>query len=112
MNKVVGRIVCGTLALGVTVGAFGCAEEAPPPAAGSCSRPPAARATRARTRCSSRPSRSSSDLGLRPKEYAFDGGFRPHATRDALAPLEPETVFIAGRPHKRSRRSQRRLLSH
>jgi len=52
------------------------------------------------------------DLGLTPKKFAFDGGFRPHATRDALAPLEPDIVFIAGRPHKRSRRSQRRLAGY
>jgi IS5 family transposase len=48
-------------------------------------------------------------LALRPREVAVDGGFQPGPTNSALADLAPETVFIAGRQHPQSKRSQRRL---
>jgi transposase, IS5 family len=48
-------------------------------------------------------------LGLSPREVALDGGFNTGPTADALAPLDPEKVFISGRRQPGSRRTQRRM---
>ena len=48
-------------------------------------------------------------LGIQPRKFAFDGGFQPGPTNEALAPLEPKTVFIAGRQQPSSKHTQRRL---
>lgn len=48
-------------------------------------------------------------LGLTPREVALDGGFQPGPTSQALADLDPERTFIAGRQQPGSRRTQRRL---
>jgi IS5 family transposase len=40
---------------------------------------------------------------------AFDAGFQPGPTNSALAPLQPKTVFIAGRQQPDSKRTTRRL---
>jgi transposase, IS5 family len=48
-------------------------------------------------------------LGIRPREIALDGGFMPGPTNQALEPLAPDRVFIAGRQQPKSRRSSRRL---
>jgi transposase, IS5 family len=48
-------------------------------------------------------------LGLTPREVALDGGFQPGPTSHALADLDPERTFIAGRQQPASRRTQRRL---
>jgi transposase, IS5 family len=51
-------------------------------------------------------------LGLSPREVALDGGFQTKATEEALAPLNPERVYIAGRALPGSRRTQRRLARY
>jgi len=51
-------------------------------------------------------------LRLSPREVALDGGFQTKATAEALAPLSPERVFIAGRAAPGSRRTQRRLARY
>jgi IS5 family transposase len=51
-------------------------------------------------------------LGLTPREIALDGGFEQRPTREALEPLDPERVFIAGRQQPGSRRTQRRLARY
>jgi IS5 family transposase len=51
-------------------------------------------------------------LGLRPREVALDGGFRPGPTRTSLQPLGPKRTFIAGRQQPGSRRTQRRLARY
>ena len=48
-------------------------------------------------------------LGISPREVALDGGFMPTPTNTALADLQPETVFIAGRQEPISRHTKRRL---
>jgi len=48
-------------------------------------------------------------LGIRPREVALDGGFMPGPTNQALAPLAPDRVFIAGRQESGSKRTRRRL---
>ncbi len=48
-------------------------------------------------------------LGLRPREVALDGGFEKGPTSQALSPLDPQRMFIAGRQQPGSRRTQRRL---
>jgi transposase, IS5 family len=48
-------------------------------------------------------------LGIRPREVALDGGFMVGPTTQALEPLEPERVFIAGRQEPGSKRTNRRL---
>jgi transposase, IS5 family len=48
-------------------------------------------------------------LGLRPREFALDGGFTTTETSQALADLQPDRVFIGGRQQPGSRRTQRRL---
>jgi transposase, IS5 family len=48
-------------------------------------------------------------LGIRPREVALDGGFMPGPTNQALAPLAPDQVFIAGRQESGSKRTRRRL---
>jgi IS5 family transposase len=48
-------------------------------------------------------------LGIRPREVALDGGFMTGPTNEALEPLEPDRVFIAGRQEPESRRTTRRL---
>jgi len=48
-------------------------------------------------------------LGIRPREVALDGGFMAGPTNQALEPLEPDRVFIAGRQQPESRRTTRRL---
>jgi hypothetical protein len=51
-------------------------------------------------------------LGIRPREVAVDGGFQTKATTDALTPLHPERIHIAGRASPGSRHTQRRLARH
>ena len=48
-------------------------------------------------------------LGIKIREVAVDGGFKPGPTNTALADLQPKTVFIAGRQQPGSKRTQRRL---
>ena len=48
-------------------------------------------------------------LGLSPREVALDGGFNVGPTRDTLAEIAPERVFISGRQQPGSRRTQRRM---
>ena len=48
-------------------------------------------------------------LGMKIREVAVDGGFKPGPTNTALADLRPRTVFIAGRQEPVSKRTQRRL---
>jgi transposase, IS5 family len=48
-------------------------------------------------------------LGITPREAAFDAGFQSGPTNRALAPLAPNSVFIAGRQQPASKRSTRRL---
>ena len=48
-------------------------------------------------------------LGIRPREIAVDGGFKPGPTNPALQGLAPKQVFIAGRQEPGSKRTQRRL---
>lgn len=48
-------------------------------------------------------------LGIRPREIAVDGGFKPGPTNSALQDLAPKQVFIAGRQEPGSKRTQRRL---
>ena len=48
-------------------------------------------------------------LGIKIREVAVDGGFKPGPTNTALADLQPKTVFIAGRQEPASKRTQRRL---
>ena len=48
-------------------------------------------------------------LGIKIREVAMDGGFKPGPTNTALAGLQPKTVFIAGRQEPDSKRTQRRL---
>jgi IS5 family transposase len=48
-------------------------------------------------------------LQISPRELAFDGGFMPGPTNEALADLTPERVFISGRQEHGSRRTNRRL---
>ena len=51
-------------------------------------------------------------LGLRPREVALDGGFERRPSAEALAPLAPERVFIAGHQQPGSRRTRRRLARY
>jgi IS5 family transposase len=51
-------------------------------------------------------------LGLRPREVALDGGFQSRLIEQALTPLAPQRVFIAGRQQPGSRRTQRRLARY
>ena len=51
-------------------------------------------------------------LGIRPREIAVDGGFKPGPTNTALQDLAPKQVFIAGRQEPGSKRTQRRLRRH
>ncbi len=48
-------------------------------------------------------------LQISPRELAFDGGFMPGPTNEALEDLTPERVFISGRQEHDSRRTNRRL---
>ena len=48
-------------------------------------------------------------LQISPRELAFDGGFMPGPTNEALEDLAPERVFISGRQEHGSRRTNRRL---
>jgi IS5 family transposase len=48
-------------------------------------------------------------LGIRPREVALDGGFMPGPSTQALEPLDPDRVFIAGRQQAGSARTRRRL---
>jgi IS5 family transposase len=48
-------------------------------------------------------------LGIRPREIAVDGAFKPAPTNHAFAGLAPKQVFIAGRQEPESKRSARRL---
>ena len=48
-------------------------------------------------------------LGIRPREIAVDGGFKPGPTNTALENLSPKQVFIAGRQEPASKRTTRRL---
>jgi IS5 family transposase len=54
-------------------------------------------------------------LGLRPVEVAVDGGFPVRRTQQALEPLAPERLFIAGKPSTAagaSKRTRDRLTSY
>ena len=51
-------------------------------------------------------------LELRPREVALDGGFEKGPTTEALQPLAPDRVFIAGRQQPGSKRTQRRLARY
>jgi IS5 family transposase len=51
-------------------------------------------------------------LGIRPREIAVDGGFQPTPTNAALAELGAKTVFIAGHQEPASRRTKRRLARY
>ena len=48
-------------------------------------------------------------LGIRPREIAVDGGFKPGPTNTAFENLSPQQVFIAGRQEPASKRTTRRL---
>jgi IS5 family transposase len=48
-------------------------------------------------------------LGIRPREIAVDGAFKPAPTNAAFAGLQPKQVFIAGRQQPTSKRTQQRL---
>jgi transposase, IS5 family len=48
-------------------------------------------------------------LAIKPHEVALDGGFMSTPANAALEPLQPKTVFIAGRQQPGSKRTQRRL---
>lgn len=48
-------------------------------------------------------------MGISPREIALDGGFQSGPTREALAEIAPERVFISGRQQPGSKRTQRRL---
>ena len=48
-------------------------------------------------------------LGLSPREVALDGGFQTKASEQALAPLAPQRIYIAGRALPSSKRTRRRL---
>jgi IS5 family transposase len=51
-------------------------------------------------------------LGLSPREVALDGGFQTKPSEQALAPLDPERIYIAGRSLPGSKRTQRRLTRY
>ncbi len=51
-------------------------------------------------------------LGIRPREFALDGGFNIGPTSEALNDLAPDRVFVAGRQQPGSRRTQRRLARY
>jgi IS5 family transposase len=51
-------------------------------------------------------------LGLSPREVALDGGFQTKASEEALAPLAPERIYIAGRRRAGSRRTDQRLARY
>ena len=51
-------------------------------------------------------------LRLSPKEVALDGGFQTKASEEALAPIETERIYIAGRVLPGSKRTQRRLARY
>ena len=51
-------------------------------------------------------------LGLAPREVALDGGFQTKASEEALAPLAPKRIYIAGRASPASKRTQRRLARY
>jgi transposase, IS5 family len=51
-------------------------------------------------------------LKLRPREVALDGAFGPIMSRDQLAQVAPERVFVAGRHEPGSRRTRKRLARY
>ena len=51
-------------------------------------------------------------LGLSPREVALDGGFQTKASEQALAPLAPQRIYIAGRALPSSKRTRRRLARY
>jgi IS5 family transposase len=51
-------------------------------------------------------------LKLRPREVALDGAFGPLMSRDQLAAVGPERVFVAGRDEPGSRRTRKRLARY
>ncbi len=51
-------------------------------------------------------------LEIKPREIALDGGFQPTPTNAALAELEAKTVFIAGHQEPASRHTKRRLARY
>ncbi len=51
-------------------------------------------------------------LRLSPREVALDGGFQTKPSREALAPLAPRRIHIAGRASPDSRRTKRRLARY
>jgi IS5 family transposase len=51
-------------------------------------------------------------LNLRPREVALDGAFGPLMSRDQLAAVGPERVFVAGRHEPGSRRTRKRLARY
>jgi IS5 family transposase len=50
--------------------------------------------------------------GLVPREVALDGGFQTKASEEALAPLAPQRIYIAGRSQPASKRTRRRLARY
>jgi transposase, IS5 family len=48
-------------------------------------------------------------LGVRPRDVAVDGAFKPAPTNTAFAGLQPRQVFIAGRQESGSKRTTRRM---
>jgi len=50
--------------------------------------------------------------GLSPREVALDGGLQTKASAEALAPLAPQRIYIAGRHQPGSKRTQRRLARY
>jgi IS5 family transposase len=51
-------------------------------------------------------------LKLRPREVALDGAFGPLMSREQLAAVGPERVFVAGRHEPGSRRTRKRLARY
>jgi IS5 family transposase len=51
-------------------------------------------------------------LGIKPREVALDGGFGQHRSREQLAPLEPQRMFVSGREEPGSRRTRKRLARY
>jgi len=51
-------------------------------------------------------------LGVNIREVAVDGGFGHKKTLEQLAPLEPDRVYIAGRPTEWSKHTTRRLYRY
>jgi transposase, IS5 family len=48
-------------------------------------------------------------LGLKPAEVALDGAFGQHKSREQLAPIAPQRLFVSGREEPDSRKTRKRL---